>query len=164
MPLVYDTLRRIAGNLMRQERKDHTLQPTALVNEAYMRLVDIKQVDWKGRAHFCNMAAKQMRRILVDHARKRDADKRGGQFARVTLDDEIPLGAVEVTDLLALDQALNRLAKRNSRHGRVAEMRIFSGLRVKEVAYVLGVSEKTVTDDWQFIRVWIAKELDLRER
>ncbi len=159
LPQVYDTLRRIAGNLMRQERPDHTLQPTALVHEAYIRLIDVSRMDWKGKAHFRNMAAREMRRILVDHARRKGAAKRGAGMTMVTVDDRLPGDDGDTSELLALDEALEKLATRNERQSRVAELRIFAGMSIKETSFVLGVSEKTVNNDWQYVRVWLAKEL-----
>ena len=159
MTAVYSELRRIAAKLMQNERPGHTLQPTAVVNEAYLRLIDIERVNWKSKAHFCNMAAKIVRRVLVDSARQRGAEKRGGEFQRVTLEDDLVIDPESSMELLALDQALIRLAKRHEREARVAEMRIFSGMEIKEIAETLGVSERTVSNDWQYARARLVKEL-----
>jgi len=163
MPLVYGELRAIAGKQLQRERRNHTLQATALANEAYLRLVDQKDVDWKGRAHFLAVAAEAIRRILVDHARKRGAAKRGGGAAQVTL----TLGdALQTTDdqnevdLLALDEAMRELAALSDRQSRVVELRFFGGLSVGETAYTLGVSERTVKGDWRVAKAWLRKQLD----
>jgi RNA polymerase sigma factor (TIGR02999 family) len=158
-PLVYDELRQIAGRYMRRERAGHTLQPTALVNEAYLRLVDQTRVRWQNRAQFFGVAATMMRRILVNHARERAAHKRGGGARRQPL-SEIDLSAPEhAAELLALDEALDRLAARDERKARVVELRYFGGLENEEAAEVLGVSEKTVRDDWKLARSWLYREL-----
>ncbi len=159
MPLVYNRLRKLAATYMLQERPGHTLQPTELVHEAYVRLVDIKRVDWRGKAHFFAMAARQMRRVLIDHARARAASKRSGGLRRVTLQDDIALGDDLSLDLLALDEALDKLAQRHERGGRVAELRIFAGMQVREIGHALNVSERTIVDDWHFARAWLAKQL-----
>ncbi len=163
MPLVYGELRAIAGKQLQRERRNHTLQATALANEAYLRLVDQKDVDWKGRAHFLAVAAEAIRRILVDHARKRGAAKRGGGAAQVTL----TLGdALQTTDdqnevdLLALDEAMRELAALSDRQSRVVELRFFGGLSVGETAYTLGVSERTVKGDWRVAKAWLRRQLD----
>ena len=158
-PLLYKTLRRIAGKLMRQERLDHTLQPTALVHEAYLRLIDIEQVDWRSKAHFCAMAAKEMRRVLVEHARGRNARKRGGGLERVTLGDDVAVTPDQSLDLLTLHEALEKLARRRERQSKVATFRIFAGMSVAESAYALDTSERTVANDWRFARAWLAREL-----
>jgi len=156
---LYAELRRIAGNLMRWERPDHTLQPTELVNESYLRLIAIDYKDWQGRAHFCNMAAKVMRRVLCDHAHKRNARKRGGGLRRITLDPDTPTRSSPLDDLLALDEALDRLAGFSNRSSTVASMRIFGGMRIGEIAHRLDLSKRTVVDDWSFARAWLAREL-----
>jgi RNA polymerase sigma factor (TIGR02999 family) len=157
--LLYDELRRIAGDLMRQERPDHTLQPTALMHEAYMRLIKIERVDWKSKAHFCNMAAKVMRRVLRDYAEYHNAKKRGGHLQKIPLVTNLPLDPNRTTEILALDEAVEKLAELSERPSRVAELRLFGGLLNKDIAHVLGVSERTVVDDWQFARAWLAREL-----
>lgn len=159
IPLLYDELRVLAGRLMRAERPDHTLQPTALVHEAYLRLVDQRQVQWQGRAHFLGLAARMMRRVLVDHARARATAKRGGEQVRVTLDDETLASDERGLELLALDEALERLAEEDPRAGRVVELRFFGGLTVEETAGVLETSPVTVKRDWQYARAWLSRAL-----
>ena len=156
---VYQELHRIAERYMRQERSDHTLQPTLLVDEAYLRLVDQHGVSWQNRAHFFAIAAQAMRRILVDHARRRRAARRqGGQ--RVTLRTEIPVsGAAPLLDLIALDDALTRLASLDARQARVVELRFFGGLDVPQTAEALDVSPATVKRDWVFAKAWLQREL-----
>jgi RNA polymerase sigma factor (TIGR02999 family) len=157
--LVYDELRRLAERILRSERRGHTLQPTALVNEAYLKLVEQRTVEWRDRAHFLGIAARAMRQILVDHARRRSAAKRGGGWQQVTLDDAVAVGADAEVELLALDDALEKLAANDERVAQVAEMRLFGGLTVKETAHVLGVSPRTVDDDWAVARMWLTREL-----
>lgn len=162
MPLVYSELRAIAGNQLQRERRNHTLQATALANEAYLRLVDQKDVDWKGRAHFLAVAAEVVRRILVDHARKKGAAKRGGGAAQVTLtlgDVVQAPGDRNEIDLLALDEAMKELAALSNRQSRVVELRFFGGLSVEETAYTLGVSERTAKGDWRIAKAWLRKRL-----
>jgi RNA polymerase sigma factor (TIGR02999 family) len=156
--LVYPELRRLAGRLMRNERAGHTLQPTALVHEAFLNLVDA-DIEWQGRAHFLGVAARAMRQVLVDHARRHQAGKRGAGVAHVTFDDMRGAAAPRLHDLLALDEALERLAKVDSRGARVVELRVFGGLTARETAEVLAVSKRTVDTDWSFARVWLAREL-----
>ncbi len=160
LPLVYDELRGLAGHYMQLERPNHTLQPTALVNEAYLKLVDQSRVNWRNRAHFLAVAAEVIRRILVDHARGKAAAKRGGGQRRVPLDlaepGDPPTGDV---DLLALDDALTHLGELSERQLRVVELRFFGGLKVEETAHVLDVSEATVKNDWRVARAWLAREL-----
>ena len=162
MPLVYGELRAIAGKQLQRERRNHTLQATALANEAYLRMVDQKDVDWKGRAHFLAVAAEVIRRILVDHARKKGAAKRGGGAAQVTLtlgDVLQAPGDQNEVDLLALDEAMRELAALSDRQSRVVELRFFGGLSVEETAYTLGVSERTVKGDWRVAKAWLRKRL-----
>lgn len=156
---LYDELRALAGRLMRRERQDHTLRPTALVHEAYVRLIDQSQVDWQNRAHFFGVAARAMRQILVDHARERAAQKRGGGLTRVTLDEDVDAEAILEVELLDLHEALEKLTHLNERMARVVELRAFGGLTAKEVAHVLGVSKRTVDGDWKFARMWLSREL-----
>jgi RNA polymerase sigma factor (TIGR02999 family) len=155
LPLVYDELRRIAGAYMRRERPDHTLQPTALVHEAYLRLVDQERVDWKNRAQFVGLAAVMMRRILVNHARDRAAAKRGGEAQKVPL--TLAGGILERTevDMLALHEALDGLAALDERKSRVVELKFFGGLTAGEIAETLGVSVATVEREWSFARAWL---------
>lgn len=157
-PLVYDELRRLAGGLMNGERRSHTLQATALVHEAYFRLVGNTDAGWENRAHFFGAAATAIRRILVDHARTKNRDKRGGGWNRVPLPD----AAAErpsALDLLALDEALQGLAAVDPRMARLVEFRFFVGLTIAEAAAALGVSEATAVRDWQFARVWLHSQL-----
>jgi RNA polymerase sigma factor (TIGR02999 family) len=157
---VYDELRRVARQYLRRESADQTLQPTELVHEAYMRLVDQTRVTWQNRAHFFGIAAQQMRRILVDRARARKAGKRGGDVSLLIFDDShaAPQGQPTV-DLLALDEALERLAQVDERKARVVEMRFFAGLKEEEIAECLNVSTKTVERDWQMAKLWLYSEL-----
>jgi RNA polymerase sigma factor (TIGR02999 family) len=159
MPLVYDQFRALAARHLRSERAGHTLQPTALVHEAYLKLIDQKQVNWQGRTHFFAVGAQAMRRILVDYARQRKRRKRGGGAARVTLDDAVALAPERDEEILALDEALKKLSELDARQGQVVEMRFFGGMSVKEVANVLGVSTRTVEGDWTMARAWLLREL-----
>ncbi len=159
MPLVYAELQRRAASYLRQERPDHTLQATALVHEAYLKLVDQRRVDWKSRAHFCSVAARLMRRVLMEHARERNAAKRGGKLEKVYLDETRELAQERPPDLIALDEALQSCAVAYPREATVVELKFFGGLEAKEIAEVLGVSEKTVLRDWSFARLWLRREL-----
>ena len=159
LPIVYEELRSLAARYLRAERRGGSLQATDLVHEAYLRLQKCEGIDWKGRTHFFAMAATQMRRVLVDHARAAAADKRGGRPTRISLADDLAATPERSVEFLALDQALARLSERHERQGRVAEMRLFSGLEVKEMAAHLGVSERTVKEDWRVARAWILKEI-----
>ena len=162
LPLLYKELRRIAAVYLRGERRNHTLQPTALVHEAFMRLVPRRDLPWQSRAHFLNTAAQVMRRILVDHARERLAGKRGHLLATVALEDASPVAVEREVDLLALDEALERLAKKDPQLGRVVELRYFGGLTTKEAAEVLGLSTATVEREWATARSWLRLELQQR--
>ena len=157
-PIVYSELHRLARRYMRAERVGHSLQTTALVNEAYMRLVDYKRMQWQNRAHFFAVSAQLMRRILVDHARRRNL-KRGGGLKKVSLEDTAILGGSPGADLVALDDALKQLAKLDPRKAQVVEMRFFGGLSVEETAEVLKVSPVTVMRDWSTARAWLYREL-----
>ncbi|MBS1809685.1 MAG: sigma-70 family RNA polymerase sigma factor [Acidobacteria bacterium] len=159
VPLVYEELRRKAHYYMRQERPDHSLQTDALVNEVYVRLVDSKSVTFNDRAHFLAVCANMMRRILVDHARARQQQKRGGEFQRVALDDALMVSNQTNVDIAALDEVLQKLETFSRRKAQVVEMRYFGGLTVKETATALKVSEDTVMDDWKFAKSWLLKEL-----
>jgi len=159
MPLVYDELRRLAHRYMSRERPGHTLQTTALVNEAYLRLVSWRDVQWQNRAHFFAVSAQMMRRILVDFARDRQYLKRGGGALRVSLADVASLTEQRGADLVALDEALTALAEVDWRKAQVVEMRFFGGLSVEEVAEVLKVSKETVIRDWRLAKVWLLREL-----
>jgi len=159
MPLIYDELRALARRYLGQEKPGHTLQPTALVHEAYLRMLDISRIDWRGKTHFYAVAARQMRRILVDHARSKATAKRGGEVRRVTLDEDLLIEPGRPDDVIALDDALEGLSRLDARVGQVAELRLFGGLEATEVANELGVSERTVRDDWSFGRAWLLREL-----
>jgi len=158
-PLVYDELRRLAAAKLQRERSDHTLQATALVHEAYMKLVDQHSVDWQNRAHFFGLAAEIMRRILVNHAVHRNADKRGAGETRIALDEAVSFAQEREIDLLALDEALLELAKFDAQQARIVELRFFGGLSIEEVAEVLGVSDSTVKREWRVARAWLHSEL-----
>lgn len=159
VPLVHSELRRIARNYMRGERKGHTLQTTALINEAYVRLVDQKHVKWQNRAHFLAIASELMRRILVDYARRRQYQKRGGGAIQLTLGDAETIAANRSPDLVALDEALTSLAEIDPRRSRVVELKFFGGLSIDETAEVLKVSTKTVERDWTIAKAWLHKTL-----
>ena len=159
MPLVYDELRRLARQCMRRERAGQTLQTTALVNEAYLRLVNSSRVDWHDRAHFFAIAAQLMRRVMVDQARKRHNQKRGGDVTRVALDEALVAAHQPGVDLLALDEALDRLAQFAPRKCRVVEMRFFAGLTIDETGAVLGVSADIVKREWRTAKLWLLNEL-----
>ncbi len=158
LPLVYDELRRLARSYLRRERPDHTLQPTALVNEAYLRLVG-QDTPWQNRAHFFGVAAQTMRRILVDYARARGAEKRGGEFRKVSLDDVISLSDERVPALIELDEALKRLAEIDPDAVRLVELHFFAGLPMKEVAEALGQSERTAYRNWRFVKSWLGEQI-----
>jgi RNA polymerase sigma-70 factor (ECF subfamily) len=163
IPLVYKELRRIAGYYMRGERASHTLQPTALVNEAYLRLVDQTRVDWRDRAHFFGVAARMMRRVLVNHALERAAAKRGGGRARVDLDKlEIEVIPERSEEVLAIDEALTRMKVFDPRQERIVEMRYYGGLTVEETAEALGISPRTVKREWAMAKAWLRAELARR--
>ena len=159
MPLVYRELKRLAGSYLRRERPDHTLQSAALVNEAYLRLVDQKQVQWQNRAHFFGIAAQMMRRILVDHARGQHAAKRGAGVELLELDEALAQVQKRGVDLLGLDEALQRLEKMDPQQARIVELRFFSGLSIEETAEVLGISPATIKRDWSAARAWLFREL-----
>lgn len=158
-PLVYEELHRLARRYMANERSGHTLQATALVNEAYLRLVDSKNVRWQNRAHFFAVSAQLMRRILVDFARSRHYQKRGGEARQVSLDEALVVSRERGSDLVALDDALNALAALDPRKSRVVELRFFGGLTVEETAEALEVSPDTVLRDWKFAKTWLLREL-----
>ena len=160
MPLIYAELRRLAQRQMQRERLGHTLQPTALVHEAYLRLIDQRQVHWQNRAQFFAVAAQVMRRIVVDYARRRRRAKRGGGATHLSLDEAALITPVLATQVLELDEALGRLTALDERKGRVVEMRYFGGLSVEEVAAVVGVSENTVISDWALAKAWLRRELE----
>jgi RNA polymerase sigma-70 factor, ECF subfamily len=155
MSQVYDELRRLARKYMRAERVNHTLQPTALVNEAYLRLIGQPGISWQNRAHFFAAAAQLMRHILVDHARAHRAGKRGGAQDQVTLDENLLASETTSVDVLALHEALEKLAKLDARQARVVELHFFAGLTFEEIAYLLETSERTVKRDWAMARAWL---------
>lgn len=159
LPLVYAELRSRAQALLAAERPNHTLQATALVHEAYVRLVDQKAVNWKGKAHFCAVAATAMRRVLVDYARARGRIKRGGGAQAVTLDSEKLAGVKPEQDLIALNDSLDELATFDARKARVIELRFFGGLTIEEAAEVLGVSPRTVRGDWSLAKAWLYRQM-----
>ena len=158
MPMVYDELRRLAAHYMRSERREHTLQATALVNEAYIRLVDMK-VSWKDRAHFFAVAARLMRRLLVDHARAHHRAKREGDAAKISLDDAVEVCSGPAPNVLAVDDALTRLAEFDQRKSEILELRYFGGLSNEEVAEALGISRATVQRDLRLAKAWLNREL-----
>jgi len=160
LPLVYDELHRQAAYYLRRERVDHTLQTTALIHEAYLKLVDQRSANWESRTHFFAIAAQAMRRILVDYARATHRKKRGGDDIRITLDEAmLPAADNRSVDLIALDEALNKLAKRDLQQSRVVELRYFGGLTLEETAEALHVSRATVASDWSMAKVWLYREL-----
>lgn len=159
LPVIYDELRKLAANYLRRERPDHTLQPTALVHEAYLRLVDQTRVNWQNRAHFFGVAAQIMRRLLVDHARKHNAEKRGQDFQKLSLDENIDRAVERSGDLIALDDALKALAAFDEPKARMVELRYFGGLSIEETADVLGVTPTTVKRHWRFAKAWLYGEM-----
>jgi RNA polymerase sigma factor (TIGR02999 family) len=162
VPIVHQELRRLARLQLRGERNNHTLQTTALVNEAFIRLVDLRRIRWQDRAHFLALSARLMRRILVDHARSRNYRKRGGGAVNVTLDDALLSATERGADLVALDDALEALAQVDPRKSRVVELRFFGGLTVEETAEALKVSPETVLRDWRLAKVWLLREVSGR--
>jgi RNA polymerase sigma factor (TIGR02999 family) len=159
IPLVYDELRRLAAYHLRRERSNHTLQTTALVHEAYLRLVDQRHVDWKNRSHFFGVAAHLMRRILLMHARRIHAAKRGGRAARISLDEAVVFTREHSSELIFLDELLTRLAALDPQQARVVEFRFFGGLSVEETAELIGISTATVKRDWAMAKAWLAREM-----
>ena len=162
IPIVYEELRRQAARYLRRERPGHTLQTTALIHEAYLRLIDQKDVRWQNRAHFYAISAQLMRRILVDHARSRQAAKRGGSDIKLPLEEAMIASEGREVDLVALDEALERLAAIDPQQSRVVELRFFSGLSVEETAEVLGTSTRTVKRDWNVAKAWLRREISVR--
>ncbi len=159
IPVVYDELRRLARHYLSRERVDHTLQPTALVHEVYLRLIGQDNVRWQNRAHFFAVAAQMMRRILVDHAKGHHRTKRGGGAIKLSLDEAINLSVEGAMDLVALDEALARLSATDPRKSQVVELRYFGGMSVEETAEILGISHKTVMREWVTARAWLYREL-----
>ena len=159
MPLIYEELWRLASSYLRRERRDHTLQTTALVHEAYLRLVDQKDAHWKSRGHFFAVAAQMMRRILVDHARRHKAAKRGGPLPRISLDKALAVSEEQSENLLLLDSLLNRLAQLDPQEARIVDLRFFAGLSVDETAQVMEISPTTVKREWCVAKKWLSREL-----
>ena len=159
MPLVYEEMRGLAQSLLKRESSAHTLQPTALVNEAYLRMADQNRVNWQGKTHFFAIGAKTMRRILVDHARTKKRHKRGGGRHRIELTDDLCVTNRRDEDVLAIEEALEKLVKLDPRQAQIVELRFYGGLTVEEVAEVLGVSKRTVESDWTMVRAWLRREL-----
>jgi RNA polymerase sigma factor (TIGR02999 family) len=160
LPIVYEELRRLAAAYLRRERPGQTLQPTALVHEAYLRLLKDRPDRWQNRAHFCAIAAHSMRQILIDRARARGALKRGGELPRVTLDEALVAGGEQSIDLVALDDALERLAALDPEQARLVELRFFGGLTIEETAEAMAISPATVKRHWTVARAWLARELE----
>lgn len=164
VPLVQTELKRLARNYMRRQRIGHTLQTTALVNEAFIRLVDSDKVNWQDRNHFYAISAQLMRRILVDAARRKNSQKRGGERVQVTLDDRLNVSDEKETDLIALDEALSMLAELNPRQCQIVELRYFGGLTEEQIAETLEVSSRTVRRDWNLARAWLFRELNRKDQ
>ena len=160
LPLVYDELRKVAGGYLKNERPDHTLQATALVHEAYLRLVDWQNTSWQNRAHFFAVAAQIMRNILVDHARKKKAEIHGGNLQKLALDEAISFSQEKEVDLVDLDDALQELAKLDERQSKIVELRFFAGLTIEETAHAIGVSTMTVSREWNFAKAWLYRRLN----
>jgi RNA polymerase sigma-70 factor (ECF subfamily) len=158
LPLVYAELHRLAKGYMRRERPDHTLQATALINEAYLRLAG-EDIDWNGRAHFIGLAANVMRRVLVDYARAHNAEQRGGGLQRVEMQDELAISAEQLDQVEHLDEALKKLEKENPRQARVVELRYFGGLSVEQIGALLQIAPRSVKRDWALARIWLFREL-----
>jgi len=161
IPAVYDELRRLAKNYLSRERPDHTLQTTALVHEAYLRLVDQNAVNWQNRAQFFGIAAQMMRRILINHAKERQAQKRQGSATKVSLDEAVSFFEKREVDLMALDEALNTLAVLDPKQTQIVELRFFGGLTIDEVAEVLGISPATTKREWDSAKLWLRRQLDI---
>lgn len=159
LPLVYDRLRELAAHYMRNEKDCRTLQPTAVVHEAYLRLAGMNRIEWMGKTHFYAMAATAMRRVLVDHARAASAKKRGSKPVKLVLDENLVEARGSAIDLLAVDQSMTRLAAESSRQAQVAELRLFGGLKLTEIGETLGISLTTVKQDWRVARAWLAADL-----
>ena len=163
MPLVYNELKRLAGSYLRRERPDHTLQSAALVNEAYLRLVDQTQTRWQNKEHFYGIAAQMMRRVLADHARGHNAAKRGAGVPELELDETIAQAQSRNIDVLDLEEALQKLEKLDPQQGKIVELRFFSGLSIEDTANVLGISPATVKRDWAAARAWLFREIGARQ-
>lgn len=159
LPLVYSELRKLAAGYLKNERTDHTLQPTALVHEAYIRLVDWQNTNWQNRSHFFAVAAQVMRNILVDHARRKKAEIHGGNWQKLALDEAISFSQAKEVDLVDLDDALQELAKLDERQAKIVELRFFGGLTIEETAHAIGVSTMTVSREWNFAKAWLYRRL-----
>lgn len=159
MPLVYNELRKLAASHLRHERSDHTLQPTALVHEVYLRLAEQRNVQWQDKSHFFGVTAQLMRRILVDHARSHRADKRGSGLPKVALNEAIAMSRERPAELLALDESLTRLASSDAQQSRIVELRVFAGLTIEQTAEVLNISPATVKRDWNLAKAWLLREI-----
>ncbi len=159
LPLVYQELRKLASNYLQNERRDHTLQATALVHEAYLRLVDWENVSWQNRSHFFAVSAQVMRHILVDHARKKKAEIHGGNLQKLSLDEAISFSNSREVNLVELDDALKELEKLDKRQAKIVELRFFAGLTIEETAHALDVSTMTVSRDWNFAKAWLFRRL-----
>ncbi|HKS42115.1 MAG TPA: sigma-70 family RNA polymerase sigma factor [Blastocatellia bacterium] len=159
LPLIYDEMRKLAANYLRRERPDHTLQPTALVHETYLRLVDQTRVTWQNRAHFFGVAAQIMRRLLVDYARKHKAEKRGADFQKLSLDENIDKAIERGSEIIALDRALEALAEIDQQKARIIELRYFGGLTVEETAEVMGVTPVTINRHWRMAKAWLQGQM-----
>lgn len=159
LPLIYDEMRKLAANYLRRERPDHTLQPTALVHETYLRLVDQTRVTWQNRAHFFGIAAQIMRRLLVDYARKHNAEKRGADFQKLSLDENIDKAVERGSEIVALDRALEALAEIDKEKARLVELRYFGGLTVEETAEVMGVTPVTINRHWRMAKAWLQGQM-----
>ena len=164
MPLVYDELHKLASRYLRRERPDHTLQTTALVHEAYLKLVDQRKANWENRVQFFAVAAQLMRRILVDYARSHRASKRGGDLCKLSLDEGLVSSKEKGSELLALDEALDRLAVFDSQQSRVVELRVFAGLTLEETAQALNISSRTVRREWGMAKAWLHREIKNNDR
>ena len=160
IPMVYKELRRIAGTHLRRESANHSLQPTSLVHEAYLRLIEVKEIDWQSRSHFFAVSATIMRRILVDHARASHARKRGNGWDAISLNEAILPAPERAPEILDLDEALNKLATLDERQARIVEMRFFAGMSEEEAGEALGISARTVKRDWRIAKAWLFKELN----
>ena len=164
VPLIYDELRRIASAQMRRERAGHTLQATAVVHEAYMRLAGEQEIQWQSRAHFFAIAARAMRQVLLDYARQRHAGKRGGEGAqKVEIDVDLLAGANRIEDIVAIDEVVTRLSELDQQQGRIVELRFFGGLSVEETAEAMGISDSTVKREWRLAKAWLHRELAAAE-
>jgi RNA polymerase sigma factor (TIGR02999 family) len=159
LPLVYDELRKLAAGYLKNERPGHTLQATALVHEAYLKLVDWENISWQGRAHFFSVSAQVMRNILVDHARRKKAEVHGGGLRKLALDEAISFSQIRDVDLVDLDEALRELEKLDRRQSKIVELRFFAGLTIEETAQALDVSTMTVSRDWNFVKAWLYRRL-----